>query len=319
MKAVVLSGNKMLIKESDIPKPNSGEALIKVIYAAICNTDIELANGYMDYQGILGHEFVGRVIKSENKRWLNKRVVGEINLGCGKCAWCLSGDSRHCPDRSVLGILNKNGAMAEYVSLPIKNLHFVPDSLENKSAVFTEPIAAAFEILEQVHIHPNDHILIIGDGKLGQLIARVLYLCNKNILVVGKSKYKLKLLNDLGIQTVLLDKFKYEQFPLVIEASGNRTGLEMALKCTQPKGKLILKSTIAEKSGLNLAPIVINEIQLIGSRCGPFEPALSALADNRIKVGDLISAIFPITEAQKAFEKSQQKDMLKILISFEND
>jgi len=319
MKAVVFKKDKINISEIDQPVRKSGEALIKIIYTGICNTDIEIIKGYMNYEGILGHEFVGRVVESDDKELHNKRVVGEINFGCGNCSWCLSGMSRHCPNRSVLGILNKNGAMAEYLTLPKKNLFVIPDSVTNKQAVFTEPIAAAFEILEQIHIQPNDEVLLLGDGKLGQLIARVLNASGFNLTVVGKTQSKLNLLNEKGIHTKLLDDFEKNQFPIVIEATGNIGGFDLAMQCTQPRGTLVLKSTIAAESGMNLAPIVINEINMIGSRCGPFKPALDFLEKNRIQVDDLISAKFPASETEQAFEKAKMSESLKVLIKFDNE
>jgi len=318
MKAVMFIRKSINISEVDKPARNKGEALIKIKYAGICNTDLEILKGYMSYTGVLGHEFAGVVVESDDRGLIGKRVVGEINLGCGKCLWCLSGNKRHCSNRTVLGILNKSGAMAEYLTLPDENLFVIPDAVSDQQAVFTEPIAAAFEILEQVHIKPDERVLLLGDGKLGQLIARVLNAAGINVLVVGKNENKLMLLESQQIHNILMDKFELCQFPVVIEATGSAGGFDLAMQCTEPKGTLVLKSTIAADTGMNFAPIVINEIKVIGSRCGPFAPALRALKDNRIQVEDLITNIFPVTESLKAFEAAQKPGSLKVLIDFGN-
>lgn len=314
MKALVLKNNHICLEEIEKPQRQKNESLIKVDIAGICNTDLELLKGYMGFEGVLGHEFIGTVIESENKDLINKRVVGEINLGCGMCSWCLSGMSRHCPNRTVLGIDKKNGVMAEYVTLPNVNLHIVPESVTDQQAVFTEPIAAAFEILEQVHIPPRYKVLLLGDGKLGQLIARVLHSVGINILVVGKNQGKLNLVKNIGIDTVLLNNFKVKEFPIVIEATGNPEGFLKAVECTQPRGTLVLKSTIAAESGMNLAIVIVKEITIVGSRCGLFQPALKALEKNLIKTDDLITATYLLKDALDAFQYAQKRESLKILL-----
>jgi len=314
MKALVLRNNKISLEEIEKPQRLKNESLIRVELAGICNTDIELQHGYMEFEGVLGHEFVGTVVDSENNELMNQRVVGEINLGCRECSWCLSGMSRHCPNRSVLGIDRKNGVMSEYITLPNENLKIVPDIVSNQQAVFTEPLAAAFEILEQVHFPPNVKVLLFGDGKLGQLIARVLHSVGIEILVVGKNQSKLNLLENNGIPIIHLDNFKAKEYPIVIEATGSKEGLLQAVECTQPRGTLILKSTIAAKSGMNLAMIVVKEITIIGSRCGPFEPALRALELEKIKTEDLITDIFPLVEIENAFLRAIEPDSLKVLL-----
>ena len=276
MKAVTLKNTKIRLEEVEKPKRQINESLIRVELAGICNTDIELQKGYMGFEGVLGHEFVGTVVESENKKLLDQRVVGEINLGCRECEWCLSGMSRHCPNRTVLGIERKNGVMADYITLPNENLHIVPDNVSNQQAVFTEPIAAAFEILEQVHFPPDIKVLLLGDGKLGQLIARVLHSAGIDVLVVGKNNLKLNLLKNIGIKTAIFNTYKPQEFPVVIEATGSVDGFERAVESTKPRGTLVLKSTIAAKSGMNLAMLVVKEITIVGSRCGPFKPALKA-------------------------------------------
>ena len=314
MKALVLKNSKISLEEIEKPQRQKNESLIKVHLAGICNTDIELSKGYMGFNGVLGHEFVGKVVESDNQDLLNKRVVGEINLGCGKCSWCLSGISRHCPNRTVLGIDKKDGVMAEYVTLPNENLHVIPENVTDEQAVFTEPLAAAFEILEQVHFPPGIKVLLLGDGKLGQLIARVLHSNGIDLLVVGKNKPKLHLLKSLGVNTIFAKDFKSQEFPIVIEATGTADGFMKAVECTQPRGTLVLKSTIAEKSGMNLAPVVVKEITIVGSRCGPFKPALKSLELNKIKTEDLITEIFAFEDAEAAFRRAMDSDTLKILL-----
>lgn len=318
MKAVVLKDKTILLSDENMPQRSVGEALIKINLAGICNTDIELMKGYMNYQGILGHEFVGKVVESDSDNLVGKRVVGEINIGCGECDWCLSSMSRHCPNRSVLGILNKNGVLAEYATLPEKNLPSISDLITEQQAVFTEPIAAAYEILEQFPSIVKEEVLLFGDGKLGQLIARVLNSEGIELLVVGKNEQKLNLLKQHKIKTRLLSQISTRQFPVVIDATGNIEGFELAMNCTKPRGTLILKSTVADYSGINLAPIVINEINICGSRCGPFEPAIRALKENKFPVQDLVTATFPISEYQKAFEVAKMSSSLKVIIDFKN-
>jgi threonine dehydrogenase-like Zn-dependent dehydrogenase len=319
MKALVLKDYKIRLDEIEIPRRQKNESLIKVHLAGICNTDIELTKGYMGFEGVLGHEFVGTVEESNTKELMNKRVVGEINLGCGNCSWCLSGMSRHCPNRTVLGIDKKDGVMAEFVTLPDENLHIIPDNVSNEQAVFTEPIAAAFEILEQVHFPPGKKVLLFGDGKLGQLIARVLYSADIDLLVVGKNNSKLQLLNNLGIKSVLIKALKAGEYPIVIEATGSAEGFLKAVEYTEPRGTLILKSTIADKSGMNLAPVVVKEITIVGSRCGPFKPALKALELNKIKTNDLITDTFQLNDAEIAFQQAIKKQSLKVLLKVFSD
>ena len=314
MKAVVFRNKKISIEDIPLPQPKSGEVLIKVSLAGICNTDVEISHGYMDYQGVLGHEFVGVVEKAEQEDYIGKRVIGEINLSCGNCNWCRNGLERHCLNRDVLGILNKDGAMAEYVTLPLGNIHFLDNSISDLQAVFTEPLAAAFEILEQISIGEHPNVLILGDGKLVQLIARVVRMIHENILVVGKHGNKLRILQEFGISVFKLEDFKPKLFSLVIDATGSEKGLKLAIECTQPRGKLVLKSTVSGNYNIDLAPIVINEISVIGSRCGPFEPALLALQNSQIKVDDLISKIYPLAQAVEAFEHAKQPEALKILL-----
>lgn len=314
MKAIVLDGKRLILSDVAVPDPGQDEALIRILYAGICNTDLELARGYMDYQGILGHEFVGIVEKANQPDLVDRRVVGEINIGCGLCSWCRKGLERHCIERSVLGILNKSGVMTEYISLPVKNLHTVAEELSDECAVFVEPLAAAFEISEQLQIEPDQEILILGDGKLGQLIARVLRLTGAEITVTGKHTEKLQKLAKYGIKTNQNNNSILKSYPVVIEATGSAAGLQQALRHVAPRGTVILKSTTADRFQIDLAPLVINEVMLLGSRCGPFAPALRALQNELVAVEDLITGIYDITDFQEAFALAQQPGSLKVLI-----
>lgn len=300
---------------TNYPEPNNDEALIKVNLAGICGTDLEILEGYMSYQGILGHEFTGIVIKSKNKDLVGKRVVGEINVGCEKCDFCKKGMQRHCPNRSVLGILNRDGAFAEYLSLPEKNLHIIPNSISDEQAVFVEPIAAAFEIREQVSLKPNWKIAIVGDGRLAQLIVSVLKITCRDITCYGKHKDKLERLERMEIKTRIgISEKDDHYFDLVIEATGSNSGFLDALKLVKPRGSIILKSTIASKENLDLTPAVVNEISLVGSRCGPFRPAIEAIENGTVSVEGLIHSIYPLDKFKEAFEEARKSNVLKILL-----
>ncbi|MFQ5769221.1 MAG: alcohol dehydrogenase catalytic domain-containing protein, partial [bacterium] len=268
MKALYLK-NTLALQDIETPCPQKDEVLVKVSTAGICNTDLEIVKGYMGFEGVLGHEFVGIVEKAADSRWIGKRVCGEINYGCGNCKYCLSGLSRHCPNRRVLGILNQNGAFAEFVISPDKNLHEIPQTIPDTSAVFVEPLAAALEILEQVHIEPNQRVAIIGDGKLGLLICQVLKLTGCQLALIGKHSRKLALAKSWGIKTFELYQISDTKFDIVVEASGAPSGFATAMQLILPRGTIVLKSTYHGKIDLNAAPIVIDEINIVGSRCGP--------------------------------------------------
>lgn len=330
MRALVFHNNTLTL-ESNFPRPalGSGEALIKVTRAGICNTDIEITRGYLGFQGVLGHEFVGVVEAvhegsgaSAPTGLIGKRVVGEINIACRRadCWYCQRGISSHCPDRATLGILNHDGAFAEYMTLPTANLHVVPDNVSDDEAVFVEPLAANFEMLEQVHLKPTDSVLVIGDGKMGQLAAQVLALNGCEVMMAGKHAEKLALAEKHGARPYLLDdpaQFALEhgrRVDAVVECSGSAQGLEMSLRLVRPRGTLILKSTVADASTLHLAPIVIDEIRVQGSRCGPFAPALRALSQRRIDVHPLITASYSLDNGLAAFKHAAQKGSLKILM-----
>lgn len=315
MKAVVFDNGLKLDNNYPMPVPQKGEALIKVNTIGICNTDYEITLGYMGYKGILGHEFTGVVEKAENKDLIGKRVVGEINCGCGQCDWCAQGLERHCFNRSTLGIWQREGCFAEYVCLPEKNLLVIPDNVTDEEAVFVEPLAAALEILEQVHIPPYKRVIVLGDGKLGLIIALALNAAGLDITLVGKHEEKLNIAKAQGVKTKLLNNLKIEKaYDFVVEATGSITGFETSLALTKPRGTLILKSTIAASKEFNLAPIVIDEITVLGSRCGQFAPALRMLEQKRIDVKPLISDIYAIDDSIAAFERNKEKSSVKVLV-----
>ncbi len=314
MNAIRFDGTKLDLL-TDYPKPKSGESVVKVKLAGICGTDLEILQGYMSYKGILGHEFVGVVEDSENKDLIGKRVVGEINAGCKTCTSCINGLERHCPNRTVLGILNRDGAFAQYLSLPEKNLHVVPDSIKDEQAVFVEPLAAAFEIIEQIHIEPNWEIAIVGDGRLAQLVVRVLKISCPNITCFGRHEKKLELLKKLGIKTKIgIDSNDGKKYDLVIEATGSDSGFSDTMKLIRPRGTVILKSTIASQNKLDLTPAVVNEVTVIGSRCGIFRPAINALESGSVSVEELVDSIYPLEKFQQAFEHAKKPGAMKILL-----
>jgi len=313
MRALCWDGSTPRVAERPAPEPAAERAIVRVQLAGVCNTDLEIARGYMGFRGVLGHEFVGRVEQGPD-RWCGRRVVGEINFACGRCRTCRSGLPRHCPDRSVMGIQNADGAFAEYVSVPTSNLHEVPDSLDDACAVFTEPLAAAFEILEQVQPERDLPCTVLGDGKLGLLVAQTLSQAGLRVLAVGRHRDKLRTLRRRGIATVLERDWNHERAPLVVEATGSERGFELAMAATLPRGRLVLKSTLAEATRLQLAPLVIDEIQVIGSRCGPFAPALAALEDGRVSVRELVSDTFALAAADAALRRAGEPGVAKVLI-----
>lgn len=317
MKAVIFDETLKYVEDYEKPTPKKGEALIKVTYGGVCNTDKEITKGYMGYKGILGHEFTGVVeeINDEDKTFLGKRVVGEINLGCKNCEWCAKDLERHCPNRSTLGILAKDGCFAEYITLPLSNLIEIPENVPDEQAVFVEPLAAGLEILEQMHIQPCQKVMVLGDGKLGLLTALALNACGLDVLIVGKHQNKLDIAKNQGVKTQLLSEFEQApKFDVVVEATGSITGFETSVSCVKPRGTLVLKSTIAASKELNLAPIVINEITILGSRCGRFEPAMRLIASGKIDFSQMISKIYPIEQAVEAFDANNAKDTIKILL-----
>jgi threonine dehydrogenase-like Zn-dependent dehydrogenase len=279
----------------------------------VCSTDLQILKGYMGFCGVLGHEFVGEVVEGPTNLQ-GKRVVGEINFTCGICNWCQQGLGRHCPTRSVMGILNADGSFAEYVAVPVRNLHVVPDSVPDEAAVFVEPLAAAFEIVEQVKVQPMTNAVVLGDGKLGLLCAQVLHLAGATVTLVGKHMRKLGLLQQQGIQTMLLSDWTPSPVDLVVEASGSTSGLQLAIASVRPRGTLVLKSTIAQQHALSLAPLVINEVTVVGSRCGRFAPALQALVQRSVAVTPLINAVYPLADGIEAVSHAARPGVLKVLL-----
>ena len=323
MTAVVFNDKEGLVLKTDYPKPipQKGEALIKVSMAGICNTDAEIIKGYMGYSGVLGHEFVGIVeeVNGADQSWVGKRVVAEISYGCDspECPWCAVKNYRHCPDRHTIGIWRKDGCFAEYITLPTNILFEVPENVIDEQAVFVEPLAAACEITEQLHIEPTHKVVVLGDGKLGLTTALTLNAQNLDVTLVGKHQNKLDIAKAQGVQTMLLEDLKVSNnFDVVVEATGSVSGFETSLNLVKPRGVLVLKSTIATGKELNLAPIVINEITVLGSRCGQFGPALRLLKNNRIDFKTFISKIYSINDAIEGFEANKAKNSIKIILKF---
>lgn len=319
MKAIVFDNELKLVTDYQKPVAKAGEALIRVTTGGICNTDYEITKGYMGYKGILGHEFVGVVeeINADDKSLLGKRVVGEINCGCKNCEWCHQGLERHCPNRSTLGIWQKDGCFAEYVTMPLSNLLEVAPNVPDEQAVFVEPLAAAVEILEQLHIQPAQKVVVLGDGKLGLTISLALNASNIDVLLVGKHQNKLAIAKAQGVRTQLFDEWETKkEWDFVVEATGSIAGFETALSLTKPRGTLVLKSTVAASKEFNLAPIVIDEIRVQGSRCGQFAPALRLLESNKIDFSPFVSGVYSVDDAMEAFEQNKVPTNLKVLIKF---
>ena len=305
----------------DVPAPRrEGEALVRVRLAGICNTDLEIARGYAGFRGTLGHEFVGEVEEApaEHSSLKGRRVVGEINAGCGRCELCRTGDSRHCPERTVLGIVGRDGAFAEYLSLPAANLLAVPDEIPNERAVFTEPLAAACGIVERVNIADGMRVAVVGDGKLGLLCAQALkVLTGARVTLVGKHDSKLAVAARRDIETVRVAGLKpsaHRSFDVVVEASGSAAGIRTALALLLPRGTLVLKSTFHGMTELNLAPVVVDEISIVGSRCGRFGPALELLKHDRVDVESLVSGEHPLEDGVRALERAAAPGVLKVLL-----
>ena len=314
MKATFFDGKQMIF-DNNYPDPKFNETLVQVNLAGICGTDLEILNGYMKYTGILGHEFVGTVVKSNNLDLIGKRVVGEINAGCTKCDFCLRGMERHCPSRTVLGILKRDGAFAEFLSLPEKNLHIIPDSISDEQAVFVEPLAAAFEINEQISLKPEWNVAVVGDGRLAQLIIQVIKLTCSNITCFGKHQNKLEGLIQSGIKIKIgIESTDEQLFDLVVEATGSNSGFTDTMKLVKPRGTVVLKSTIASRENLDLTSTIINEITLIGSRCGLFKPAIDALATGVISVNSMIDSTFSLDKFEDAIIHAKKPNTLKVFL-----
>ena len=314
MRAVVFDG-EVRVKEVPMPERAPSQALIRVFTAGICNTDLEIVKGYMGFQGILGHEFVGVVQECTNSHLQGKRVVGEINCVCHTCQYCRLEMPHHCMNRTVLGIANHDGAFAEYLVIPEENLHLVPGSIRDDVAVFAEPLAAAFRIAEQLTIDGDDEIVVLGDGKLGLLCAQVMWLYSKRLICVGKHPWKLDLLKPLHIQTALNEEFAgIASADIVVEATGSPEGLSRALELVRPEGTIVLKTTSAAPVALPMSGAVVNEVKIIGSRCGPFRPALEALALGNVEVRPMVSEVYALADAVHALERAAADDVIKVLL-----
>ena len=313
MRALVWNGAELRLTERTAPAATDGMAVVRVHLAGVCRTDLEIVKGYMGFTGVLGHEFVGTVAVGPDG-WRDERVVAEINFECGACDTCLRGLGRHCPHRRVLGIEGADGAFAEYVAVPVRNLHRVPDGVADEAAVFTEPLAAAFEIFEQIEIPAGKRVVVLGDGRLGLLVAQVLDRTGARVLLAGKHPAKLAIAAARGIETTLVGDGPPAPAGLVIEATGSIDGLRLALDVVEPRGTLVLKSTIAGSPSVDLSPLVIKEISLVGSRCGPFPPALSLLANEEVDVRPLVSARLPLARADEALRRASVPGALKVLI-----
>lgn len=313
MRALHFDGS--LARVADLPDPRvcNDTVIVRVSLAGICNTDLEIVKGYLDFRGVLGHEFVG-CVEDGPEEWRGQRVVGEINFACHACPLCAQGLGRHCPSRSVMGIAGADGAFADRVRVPVSNLHPVPDGVPDDLAVFVEPLAAAFEILEQVQIEAGGDCVVLGDGKLGLLVAQVLQQAGARVLAVGRHPQNLAILARRDIQTVLLEDWRRTPASLVVEATGRAEGFAQAVAATRPRGTLVLKSTVSERPCVDLAPLVIDEIRVVGSRCGPFPPALRALETGSIDVRSLVCERLPLDAALEGLRRADEPGVLKVLL-----
>src|SRR5882672_6825080 len=315
MLAVHLEKRHVAVKRVPRPRPPRGFALIRLLCGGICNTDLELQRGYYGFAGVPGHEFVGEVVEADSADLIGRRVVGEINLSCCACEWCKRDLGRHCPHRTVLGIVKHPGALQEFLTLPERNLHVVPDSIPTEAAVFTEPLAAACEILEQVRIPCSSEVAVLGDGKLGLLIAQTLNVFGYKIHQFGRHAEKLRISEKAGVHTEVASELPTAAYNWVVDATGSPEGLRQAVQIVRPRGTVILKSTQHGLVGVDTAPVIVNEITLVGSRCGRFEPALDLLSRGLINVQDMISGWEKLADAPRAFERAARKGAMKVLLT----
>ena len=314
MKALWLENNQLDLR--DVPMPEkTDEALIRISKIGICSTDLELVKGYYPFSGVLGHEFVGEVVSADDASWVGKRVVGEINVTCGSCEQCRNGRTSHCENRTVLGITKRNGTFAEYTTLPLANLHPVPVSVPDEIAVFAEPLAAALEIQQQIHVQPTDRVLVVGAGRLGQLIAQTLALTGCDLHIVARHEYQQKILVDRNIKIIAEEDIQPWRWDIVVEATGSPGGFSLARQAIRPRGRLVLKSTYKGDVTVNFSSIVVNEVNIIGSRCGPFPPALRLMESGEVDPSVLIAAEFGLEDVLEAFERAAQPGVLKVLVT----
>ena len=316
MRAIVLETDDVQVDMvRPAPIPAAEEVMVRVTRAGVCETDLQLIKGYMGFRGVLGHEFVG---VAESGPLAGQRVVGEINCACWQCNTCRIGFPTHCPNRTVIGILNHDGAFADMIAVPQRNLHRVPDAIPDDIAVFTEPVAAAFQIPAQIEIAGTERIVVLGDGRLGNLCAQVLASMADDVLVIGKHREKLALLEAMGLKTALLsDDLPQRSFDIVVDCTGSESGLPTALKLVRPRGTIVLKTTVAGTQTLAWAPFVIDEVTLVGSRCGPFDRALNALEHGLVDVEPLITDRFNLSNGMMALRRAQEKGVLKVLLEME--
>ncbi|MGH9970264.1 MAG: MDR/zinc-dependent alcohol dehydrogenase-like family protein [Pyrinomonadaceae bacterium] len=315
MKALRVEKRGLFLRDVDVPERGQ-EALVRVLLSGICNTDLEIARGYAGFKGTIGHEFVGVVEESPDGRLKGQRVVGEINAGCGDCELCRAGDARHCPGRTVLGILGRDGAHAEFLRLPLVNLVPVPEKIADEHAVFAEPLAAACGIMERTSVTKDKKVAVIGDGKLGLLCAQAIALTGAPVLLLGKHPEKMRIAERRGIETATAKKAtkRKREFDIVVEASGSASAFATAVDLLRPRGVLVLKSTFHGTTAIDASSIVVDEISIIGSRCGRFAPALDLLGKNAIDVDSLISEEYPLREGVLAMERAAKKGILKVFL-----
>lgn len=315
MLAVHLENGRVEVRKQPLPRIPDGFARIRLLAAGICSTDLELQRGYYGFSGTPGHEFVGEVTEADEKSWVGKRVCGEINLACGHCEWCKRKLGRHCPTRTVLGIVKHPGAFREYLTLPIRNLHRVPASISTEEAVFIEPIAAACEILDQVKIPKGQPVAVLGDGKLGLLIAQVLQAHGAQVHLFGRHRDKMKLVEPMGVETELANgKLPQRAYRYTVDSTGSSEGLATAISMTEPRGTVIMKSTVHGLVSIDTAVPIVNEITLVGSRCGRMEAAIPLLKSGKVKVNNFISDSFPLDRAPEAFARAATKGVMKVLL-----
>jgi alcohol dehydrogenase len=319
MLQVHLESKRVTVRRAPLPRIPEGFARIRLLAAGICSTDLELQRGYYGFSGTPGHEFAGEVVAvngspEQQAEWLGQRVAGEINLACTHCDWCSRGLGRHCPRRTVLGIVKHPGAFREFLTLPIRNLHRIPDGLSNQRAVFIEPVAAACEILDQVKVKMDQRVAVLGDGKLGLLVAQVLAAHGAEVLLYGRHREKMRLVEGPGVTTELAGKLPEREFSIVVDATGSAEGLRTAVAMCIPRGIVVMKSTVHGLVSIDTAPAIVNEITLVGSRCGRFEPAIRLLSSGRVRVDGFISDEYTLDRAPQAFRRAAAKGVLKVLL-----
>ncbi|MBX9600778.1 MAG: alcohol dehydrogenase catalytic domain-containing protein [Bryobacteraceae bacterium] len=315
MIAVHLAQGRVRVITRPLPRIPRDFARIRVLAAGICNTDLELQRGYYGFHGTPGHEFVGEVTDAADATLRGKRVTGEINLACRRCDWCRRGLGRHCPRRTVLGIVEHPGAFAEYLTLPIANLHEVPAPVSNEHAVFVEPVAAACEILDQVKIARGERVAVLGDGKLGLLIAQVLAAHGARVHQFGRHRDKLAITEAAGVETEIAGrKLPAAAYPFVVDATGSAEGLQTAVTMVQPRGTVVMKSTVHEAVTIHTAPMIVNEVTLVGSRCGRFEPAMRLIKSGKLNLDAMIADRFLLADAPRAFRRAAEKGVLKVML-----